>query len=206
LISSLIVLASLAVFWGVSLQNVLGNRGTKLGRDEGENPLSPSFTIALIGTIFLFAESLVFAYLEIFGTISGVIGSFFTPPPALKIFGTIFYALGALLHAWSVIVRGRHAVSWAMSPEHRLITAPPYSLVRHPSYLGYMLMIAGMTLLWGNAVTLVTWVAIPGYYFVSFYEEAMLLEKFGEEYRRYMGDVGAFIPRIAGPREAQEEK
>jgi protein-S-isoprenylcysteine O-methyltransferase Ste14 len=184
LISSLIVLASLAVFWGVSLQNVLGNRGTKVGRDEGENPLSPSFTIALIGTIFLFAESLVFAYLEIFGTISGVIGA----------------------RAWSVIVRGRHAVSWVMSPDHRLITAPPYSLVRHPSYLGYMLMIAGMTLLWGNAVTLVAWVAIPGYYFVSFYEEAMLLEKFGEEYRRYMGDVGAFIPRIAGPREAQEEK
>jgi protein-S-isoprenylcysteine O-methyltransferase Ste14 len=186
LISSLIVLASLAVFWGVSLRNVLGNRGTKVGRDEGENPLSPSFTIALAGTLMMFAESLVFAYLEIFGT--------------------IFYALGALLHAWSVIVRGRHAVSWAMSPEHRLITAPPYSLVRHPSYLGYMLMIAGMTLIWGNAVTLIAWVAIPGYYFVSFYEEAILLEKFGEEYRRYMDKVGAFIPKIAGPREAQEEK
>lgn len=199
------VLASLAVFWGVSLQNALGNRGTEARRDNGDNPLSPSFTIALVGTLVMFVESLVFAYLEIFGTISGVIGSFFTPPPALKIFGTIFYVLGALFHAWSVIVRGRHAVSWAMSPEHRLITAPPYSLVRHPSYLGYMMMIAGMTLIWGNAVTLVAWIAIPGYYFVSFYEEAMLLEKFGEEYRRYMDEVGAFIPRTAGPREAQEE-
>ena len=206
MISSLIVLASLAVFWVVSLQNVLGNRGTKVGRDEGENPLSPSFTIALVGTLVMFAESLVFAYLDIIGTNSRVIGSLFTPSPTLQFIGTNAYALGALLHAWSVIVRGRHAVSWAMSLEHKLITAPPYSLVRHPSYLGYMLMIAGMTLIWGNAVTLIAWVAIPGYYFVSFYEEAMLLEKFGEEYRRYMDEVGAFIPRIAGPREAQEEK
>jgi len=206
LIPSLIVLGSLLIFWGVSLQNVLRHRDTDTGRESSENPMSPSFTVALIGTIFLFAESLVYAYLGINGTIFTAIGSLFEPSPALQIFGTIFYALGALLHAWSVSVRGRHAVSWAMPGDHRLIIEPPYSLVRHPSYLGYMLMIMGMTLIWGNAVTLVPWMAIPGYYFVSFYEEAMLIEQFGEEYKRYMRKVGAFIPRIAGHREAQVEK
>lgn len=205
MIASIVVLVSLVVFWGVSLQNVLATRGIKAGYNSGENPLSPSFTIALVGTLVMFAESLVFVYLDIIGTNSRVIGSLFTPSPALQIFGTISYALGALLHAWSVIVRGRHAVSWAMSPDHRLITAPPYSIVRHPSYLGYMLMIAGMTLIWGNVVTLVAWIAIPGYYFVSFYEEVLLIEQFGEPYRQYMNEVGAFIPRIAGPREAPEE-
>lgn len=206
MITSLIVLTSLAVFWGVSLQNVLRNRGTNAGSKSEENPLSPSFTVALFGTIFLFAESLVYAYLGINGTIFTAIGALFEPSPALQIFGTIFYALGALLHSWSVHVRGRHAVSWAMPSDHRIVSDAPYSIVRHPSYLGYMLMIVGMTLIWGNAVTLVPWIAIPGYFFVSIYEEAMLIEQFGEEYKRYMRKVGAFIPRIAGHREAQVEK
>ena len=206
MITSLVILAALSVFWGVSLQNVLRHRGTDAGKESSENPMSPSFTISLIGTIFLFAESLVFAYFGINGTIFTAIGALFEPSPALQIFGTIFYALGAILHTWSVRVRGRHAVSWTMPSDHRIISDAPYNIVRHPSYLGYMLMIVGMTLIWGNAVTLVPWMAIPGYYFVSFYEEAMLIEQFGEEYRRYMDEVGAFIPRIAGHQEAQVEK
>ena len=204
LITVLIVIVSLTLFWGVSFQNVLRNRGTKAGRNAGENPLSPSFTIALVGTLALFAESLVYVYLGLTGTIK-VIGSFFVPTLTVQIFGSILYALGAVLHSWSVRVRGIYAVSWEMHADHRLIRAPPYSIVRHPSYLGYMLMIVGLTLIWGNVVTLVPWIAIPGYYFVSFYEESMLLEQFGEEYRSYMKEVDAFIPRIAGHREAPEE-
>ena len=204
LIIAIIIIVSLALFWGVSLQNVLQNRGSKVARNVGENPLSPSFTIALVGTLALFADSLVYVYLGLTGT-TRVFGSLFVPTLTVQMFGSIIYALGAVLHTWSVRVRGMHAVSWAMSSDHRLIRAPPYSIIRHPSYLGYMLMIVGLTVIWGNAVTLVPWIAIPGYYFVSFYEESMLLEQFGEEYRRYMNDVGAFIPRTAGHREAPEE-
>ena len=204
MITAIIILVSLAIFWGVSLQNVLRNKGTGTGRASGENPLSPAFTMALVGTLILFAESLIYAYLGIVGS-QTMIGSLFFPSLALQVTGSTLYLLGALLHAWSVKVRGIHAVSWAMSSDHRLIKATPYSIVRHPSYLGYMLMIVGMTLIWGNAVTLVPWIAIPGYYFVSIYEESMLLEQFGKEYRSYMNEVGAFIPRIAGYREAPEE-
>ena len=204
LITVLIVFVSLTLFWAVSLQNVLRNRGTDAGRNAGESPLSPSFTIALVGTLALFAVSLVYMYLGLTGTIK-VIGSLFVPTLTFQIFGSILYTLGAGLHSWSVRVRGMYAVSWAMSSDHRLIRAPPYSIVRHPSYLGYMLMIVGLTLIWGNAVTLVPWIAIPGYYFVSFYEESMLLEQFGEEYRSYMKEVNAFIPRNAGHREDPEE-
>ncbi|MFA9435809.1 MAG: isoprenylcysteine carboxylmethyltransferase family protein [Candidatus Bathyarchaeota archaeon] len=205
MITSIIILVSLAIFWGVSLQNVLRNKGTGTGRASGENPLSPAFTMVLVGTLILFAESLIYAYRGIVGS-QTMVGALFLPSLALQVTGSTLYLLGALLHAWSVKVRGIHAVSWAMSSDHRVIRVPPYSLVRHPSYLGYMLMIVGMTLTWGNAVTLVPWVALPGYYLVSIYEESMLLDHFGEEYRRYMNDVGAFIPRIAGHREAPEEK
>ncbi len=191
-----IILSSLAVFWGVSLLNVLKHKGSDTGRDPEENPLSPMFSLALLGTLFMFGEALVFSYLGLIGTNTQVLGALFNPSGALSLLGALIFSTGCLLHAWSVRVRGKHAVSWAMSEDHRVITDPPYSLVRHPSYLGYMLMIFGMTISWGNVVTLVPWVAIPGYYFVSLYEESMLIERFGEEYREYMKRVNGFIPKI----------
>jgi protein-S-isoprenylcysteine O-methyltransferase Ste14 len=191
-----IIFSSLAVFWVVSLMNVLEYKGTVAGREHQENPLSPSFTMALIGTLIMFAEALVFSYLSFIGTNTAIIGMIFTPSGTVSMLGATVFSAGCLLHAWSVRVRGRHAVSWAMPEDHRVITDPPYNLVRHPSYLGYMLMIVGMTLAWGNLVTIVAWIAIPGYYFVSIYEEAMLIERFGDDYLEYMKRVNGFIPRI----------
>lgn len=191
-----IILASLVVFWGVSLLNVLKHKGTEAGRRSEENPLSPMFSLALLGTLLMFGEALVFTYIGFTGTNTNVLGTLFTPSGAVSILGASVFSSGCVLHAWSVQVRGRHAVSWAMPEDHRVITEPPYSHVRHPSYLGYMLMIVGMTITWGNVVTLVPWVALPGYYFVSLYEESMLIERFGAEYREYMKRVNGFIPRI----------
>lgn len=153
------------------------------------------FSLALLGTLVMFSEALVFSYLGFIGTNTQVIGTLFNPSGAVALIGALIFSFGSLLHAWSVHVRGRHAVSWAMPEDHRVITDPPYSVVRHPSYLGYMVMIVGMTISWGNVVTLIPWVAIPGYYFVSLYEESMLIERFGEEYLEYMKHVNGFIPR-----------
>lgn len=193
---ALIILSSLSVFWGVSLLNALKHKGTSVYDKKGENPLSPAFSLALIGTILMFAEALVFSYFDSIGTNTSLVGQLFTPAPSVSRFGASFFVLGSLLHVWSVRVRGRYATSWGMSMDHKLITAAPYNLVRHPSYLGYMLMIFGMTFIWGNIVTLIPWIAIPGYYFVSLYEEAMLIERFGDEYRSYMKRVNGFIPKI----------
>ncbi len=195
MIVTVLILSSLAVFWGVSLLNMLKHKGTEAGRDREENPLSPSFSFALLGTLVMFAEALVFSYLGFIGTNTIVTGAIFNPSGALSLIGALIFMAGSLLHAWSVRVRGQHAVSWAMPEDHQIITEPPYSRVRHPSYLGYMLMIVGMTVSWGNVVTLIPWLAIPGYYFVSLYEESMLIEQFGEEYREYMRRVNGFIPR-----------
>jgi protein-S-isoprenylcysteine O-methyltransferase Ste14 len=204
MLGPLVVLLSLVVFWGVSLVNVLRHRSTGEGA-TGENPKSPAFTIALLGTLIMFAEALIYVYLELFGS-KQVIGQLFTSTFPVMFTGALLFSLGSLLHAWSVVVRGRHAVSWDMPSDHRIILDPPYSLVRHPSYLGYMLMITGLTLMWGNMVTLIPWIAIPGYYFVSIYEESMLIERFGEDYLNYMKQVNGFTPRIGGSRESQKEK
>ena len=184
----MIILTGLIIFWGISLQNVLKHKDA-LGGDRSQSPMSTGFILAASGTLFLFAETLAFIALDLMGNLLISLG-------AIQIFGLIFFFSGCVLHSWSVIVRGKNAVSWAMPEDQRLITDPPYSFVRHPSYLAYMLMIIGITLIWQQWFTLLPWVAIPGYYRVSKHEEVLLVERFREEYRRYQERVGAFIPRL----------
>jgi len=186
--ASLMILAGLIIFWGISLLNVLKNKDS-IGGDRSQSPMSTGFLLATSGSLYLFAETLALIALDATGTLSLSIG-------AVQGLGLIMFFSGCVLHAWSVEVRGSKAVSWAMPEDQRLITDPPYSLVRHPSYLAYMLMIIGITLVWQRWFTLLPWVAIPGYYMVSKREEELLVERFGEEYERYQERVGAFIPRL----------
>lgn len=196
MIPPVIILSSLLVFWGVSLLNVLKHKGNENRGDPDENPLSPAFSLALIGTLLMFGEALVFSYFALKGEEYTVLGVFYQPSMGIQLFGSTVFSFGCLLHAWSVRVRGKYAVSWVMPEDHQIISDAPYNLVRHPSYLGYMLMIIGMTLAWRNWVTLIPWIAIPGYYYVSIYEEQMLIQQFGDKYREYMKKVNGFIPKI----------
>ena len=151
--------------------------------------MSRGFLLALFGSLFMFSESLAFIALDLTGKHAIGLG-------VMQGLGLFLFFIGSLLHAWSVQVHGRYAVSWAMPEDQKLITAPPYSIVRHPSYLAYMLMIIGVTLVWRQWFTLLPWVAIPGYYLSSKREEEYLIERFGDQYREYMKRVGAFIPRL----------
>jgi protein-S-isoprenylcysteine O-methyltransferase Ste14 len=93
---------------------------------------------------------------------------------------------------------GKHVSGQLELPApHRLITTGPYSHIRHPLYLTYLVF---------NFIT--TLIAANWFFFlvilfglVSLYpriqaEERMLLEEFGEAYRRYMQRTGRLIPKI----------
>lgn len=184
----MIILTGLFIFWGISLQNVLKNKDN-IGGDRTQSPMSTGFILAASGTIYLFAETLALIALDLTGNLTLSFGF-------IQGLGLVFFFSGCVLHAWSVAVRGRNAVSWAMPEDQRLITDPPYSFVRHPSYLAYMLMIIGLSLIWQRWFTLHPWAAIPGYYLVSKLEEELLIQRFGDEYKLYQERVGAFIPRF----------
>ncbi|OGD25350.1 MAG: hypothetical protein A2Y56_10130 [Candidatus Aminicenantes bacterium RBG_13_63_10] len=72
-----------------------------------------------------------------------------------------------------------------------------FGLVRHPIYLAELLLYAGLILL--SMSLLSVGVAILAAVFlhrISRYEEKLLVERFGEEYKTYMTDVPMWIPRI----------
>ena len=82
--------------------------------------------------------------------------------------------------------------------QHSLVRHGPYRWVRHPMYTTHFIHGFSILLLTAN------WL-VGGLYLLSFglivifrlrNEEALMLERFGQEYRSYMRSTGRFFPRL----------
>jgi protein-S-isoprenylcysteine O-methyltransferase Ste14 len=92
-----------------------------------------------------------------------------------------------IIFGWSRIFRAKDA----------LITTGIYAHVRHPQYLGFLLLTLGINFLWTTFSTLILWpVLVLLYYRLAKEEEKSMEDKFGEEYREYKRAVPMFIPRV----------
>jgi protein-S-isoprenylcysteine O-methyltransferase Ste14 len=86
-----------------------------------------------------------------------------------------------------------------------LATTGPYAYVRHPQYVGFILIMFGFLLQWPTLVTLIMFpVLVAMYVKLARREEREVLEGFGGEYRRYMASTPAFIPRLGGGRRTSD--
>jgi protein-S-isoprenylcysteine O-methyltransferase Ste14 len=89
--------------------------------------------------------------------------------------------------------------SWAAGVLHKgksLATYGPYSLCKHPLYLGSFSMMLGFCLLMGN---LLHWAAVFGpmaviYWLTMLREERRLAVKFGDAWTSYSRRVPRFLP------------
>lgn len=108
---------------------------------------------------------------------------------------TVFIGGGfwLLASAWQVLYEAQRA--------HRLATTGAYARIRHPQYIGFVLIMTGFLLQWPTLVTLAMYpVLVVMYALLGKREEKEMLAQFGDEYRRYMRAVPAFIPRLGAPR------
>lgn len=80
-----------------------------------------------------------------------------------------------------------------------LATEGIYAHLRHPQYLGFILVMLGFLVQWPTLLTLAMFpVLVIMYVRLARSEERDALATFGEEYRAYMARVPAFIPRWSG--------
>ena len=101
----------------------------------------------------------------------------------------IFGGFWLLAASWKVLYEAQRA--------GRLATTGAYARLRHPQYLGFVLIMTGFLLQWPTLVTLAMYpVLVFMYSHLAKREEAEMLGQFGEEYRRYKAAVPAFIPRF----------
>ena len=79
--------------------------------------------------------------------------------------------------------------------QHRLATMGIYGRIRHPQYLGFILVMFGFLLQWPTLLTLAMFpVLVFMYVRLARSEERESLAEFGDVYRVYMEEVPAFIP------------
>lgn len=80
---------------------------------------------------------------------------------------------------------------------HHLVTTGPYAFIRHPLYAAMFGWAVSLVLLTANWIFLAMAVlSIAGTIRRVPYEEQMMIEAFGDEYKTYMQRTGRFIPRL----------
>lgn len=199
---AIVVGLCLVLFAVVNLDNLLRYHAgfSAVSETPGiAQPMAVPLLLAGVGTVAFFLESLLYVVLgfsggmfQSFGLGGLGMGQMNLSTP----FGLLVMVVGYVIFIWSVLVRGRYAVSWQMPANHKLVDWGPYRYVRHPSYLGYFLMFTGLLLLWQDPLTLVPLVGIPGYVLITRREEEMLVTRFGQKYVQYQRNVGRFFPKI----------
>jgi protein-S-isoprenylcysteine O-methyltransferase Ste14 len=119
-------------------------------------------------------------------------------PSWLRWFGvSAAFATTTLLY-WTLSSLGKNLTDTVVTrKDAMLVTHGPYRWVRHPFYVCAALLMASVTILAANwligisSLLVLTLLAIR-----TPKEEQMLIQRFGEDYRRYMETTGKFIPRF----------
>ncbi len=95
------------------------------------------------------------------------------------------------------------AAAWRLlyvaQQRHALATTGPYARVRHPQYVGFVLVLLGFLIQWPTLLTLAMFpVLVWMYVRLARQEEREALAQFGETYKEYERRVPAFVPHLAG--------
>jgi protein-S-isoprenylcysteine O-methyltransferase Ste14 len=112
--------------------------------------------------------------------------------------GVFFYLAGGALRIWPIFVLGRRFSGLvAIQPGHELVTDGIYRVIRHPSYLGMIILALGWALAFrsGLGVILVA-LMVPPLLARIRSEETLLRSKFGSEYDAYRQRTSRLIPGI----------
>jgi len=107
--------------------------------------------------------------------------------------------LGFALMQWAQSTLGRN---WSDTPrmmeEQALVTGGPYRWVRHPIYTAFLLILGSTLLVSSNALVGLAWMGMALIEIISriSFEEALMVEYFGEQYHEYIRHTGRLFPKI----------
>jgi len=161
-------------------------------KHKGRNDLVGEYKWGDLGQVILLViflplwimDSFVFQY-------SVLPGNYF--PVLLRIILSVIILLSSAFMAQA----GLRMVFGEVRESTNVIKKGVFGIVRHPVYLGAILLYLGLIILTMSGVSAIFWVVIILFYnYIAIYEEKILLKHFGVEYQEYMDEVPRWIPKI----------
>ena len=112
-------------------------------------------------------------------------------------FGPFHILSFAFIGGGFVVISAGWRALYNAQQANALASAGVYSYVRHPQYVGFILVMFGFLLQWPTLLTLAMFpVLVFMYVKLARTEEREALATFGDAYRQYMAEVPGFIPRL----------
>ena len=115
-------------------------------------------------------------------------------------FGPFHLLSFAFIGGGFVLISAGWKVLYEAQQQRRLAATGVYARLRHPQYVGFILVMFGFLVQWPTLLTLAMFpVLVFMYVRLARVEEREAIGEFGDQYRAYMEDVPAFIPRLGSP-------
>jgi protein-S-isoprenylcysteine O-methyltransferase Ste14 len=110
----------------------------------------------------------------------------------------LIVAVVVLVRAFARFVVEGGGTPAPVAPTERLVVGGDYRFVRNPMYLAVVTAVLGQAMIFGSLVLLLYALTIWAIMavFVRWYEEPVLLERYGDQYQRYRQAVRAWLPRL----------
>jgi protein-S-isoprenylcysteine O-methyltransferase Ste14 len=166
-------------------------RGLQALRAKGPNPRDPSYYVLLPALLAAIVAA------EVLGRRGRLPwpGGLVWPVVA----GLALMVAGIGLRAWSIVTLGRFfQYQIKVQPGHQVVTSGPYRFVRHPSYTGIAMVLAGIALASGDVWSLLA-VAVLGGAGLAVRiraEERQLNRALGAEYGRFAASRKRLVPGV----------
>jgi protein-S-isoprenylcysteine O-methyltransferase Ste14 len=120
-------------------------------------------------------------------------------PLGFAVAGLVVIGAGLVLRVVSVLVLGQSFRTFILvEAGQAVVRRGPYRWVRHPSYTGLLLIVAGFGVGSGNALSLVVslLLPLPAIALRIFIEESELVYVMGDEYREYQRATARLVPGL----------
>ena len=113
--------------------------------------------------------------------------------------GAAIMISGILFRQYAIFTLGKFfTATIQIKKDHELIQTGPYRYIRHPSYLGILIMALGLGIAMANWVSLILCVVLPAIGLIRRiqFEEKELEQHFGKKYQDYIKNTRRVIPFI----------
>lgn len=102
-----------------------------------------------------------------------------------------------LICGWYLARGGMKAVFGTDREKPEVINTGAFRIVRHPIYTGALLFYLGASLITLSIASAAFWLVILTFYIlIARYEEGILVEEFGEDYKSYKKKTGMLFPKL----------